>query len=139
MKKTLLLLLVTIVLAACGGDDSSEPNEEPVKEPDQSEEAGTDEGEKAEENDKEEAAEEETEADNSAIEEFDEYDIVADHIDLDAYTGIVETDNQGTRVILYEDENGEKEYKSIFVKNDSHLKIISLNDDTKPLYNDHIK
>lgn len=166
MKKALLILLVTIVLAACGNDnsDSSEPSEVPANEPSQSEEAGTDEEDQSEgtEEDQLEDTDEDTSedidedtsegidedtsedidessgTDNSAIEDFDEYNIVAEHIDLDEYTGIVKTDNKGNRVILYEDADGEKEYKSVFVKNDNRLKVISFDDDEKPLYNDRI-
>ncbi|WP_281863270.1 hypothetical protein [Planomicrobium okeanokoites] len=36
------------------------------------------------------------------------------------------TDNPGNRVMFLLDENGEKRYKTIFVKYNSYLKIIDL-------------
>lgn len=75
---------------------------------------------------------------NEALNDFPEYDLLAQHIDLSAYEAHIETDNKGTRVIFFEDEEGQKAYKSIFVKEANHLKLISLNDDGL-IYNDVIK
>lgn|SRR5699024_2463237 len=147
MKRALLLLLVLValVLAACGNDkdESSEPADETTQEPDQSEESGesetnTSEADEANENetDDEDASESEKaddeesgEIDHSAIEDFEEFDVIADNIDLNSYKSILETDNKGNRIILFEDASGEKEFKSVFVKNDKRLKIIKLKDD----------
>ena len=75
---------------------------------------------------------------NEALAGFPEYDILAEHIDLNMYVADIETDNKGSRVIFYENEQGEKEYKSIFIKNENRLKIISLDDDDGMIYNDQI-
>ncbi|MFL0365910.1 hypothetical protein [Bacillus sp. PK3_68] len=37
------------------------------------------------------------------------------------------TDNEGKRILLIKDENGEEQYKTIFIKNTSRLKIIKVN------------
>jgi len=75
---------------------------------------------------------------NGDLEEFPEFDTKAEYIDLDAYQGVVETDNKGNRIILFEDENGHSEYKSIFIKHDNRLKIVEFNNDGL-LYNEIIK
>ena len=92
-----------------------------------------------------------TDADDSAAEEsdesdsvdhelagYEEYTTIADVAEVDGMKGIVETDNPGTRVILFEDENGKKTVKSVFVKKENRLKVISLDDDGL-LYNDILK
>ncbi|GGN63567.1 hypothetical protein [Oceanobacillus indicireducens] len=48
---------------------------------------------------------------------------MAEHIDLDTYQGVVETDNKGNR---------------IFIKHDNRIKIVQFNDDGL-LYNGIIK
>ncbi|MUK90819.1 hypothetical protein GMD78_20935 [Ornithinibacillus sp. L9] len=47
------------------------------------------------------------------------------------------TDNNGKRVLLILDDNGEKEYKTIFIKDTNCLKIIDLDDGE--IYNEIIK
>ena len=44
-------------------------------------------------------------------------------------TSDVEEDNQNKRIILFENEAGEKVYKSIFIKENEHLKIIDIAND----------
>ncbi|KAA0566569.1 hypothetical protein F0342_00500 [Bacillus sp. CH30_1T] len=38
------------------------------------------------------------------------------------------TDNEGKRVLLLIDKNGVEQYKTIFIKNTSRLKIIKINE-----------
>ncbi|MEI3598419.1 hypothetical protein [Oceanobacillus sp. MO10714A] len=66
---------------------------------------------------------------NGDLEEFPEFDTKAEYIDLDAYQGVVETDNKGNRIILFEDEKGHSEYKSIFIKHNNRLKIVQFKGD----------
>lgn len=47
------------------------------------------------------------------------------------------TDNDGKRVLLFVDNNGETKYKSIFVKKTNHLKIIKM--DGGLVYNGALK
>lgn len=49
----------------------------------------------------------------------------------------VESDNEGTRIILFE-KDGRKIYKSIFIKEKNHLKLIDLESGEKPLINETI-
>lgn len=66
---------------------------------------------------------------NEGLNDILEYDLLAQHIDLSVYEADMETDNNGTRVIFFEDEEGHKAYKSVFVKEAKHLKLVSLDDD----------
>ena len=66
---------------------------------------------------------------NAALEKFDEYETIAKEIDLDHYTGNVQTDNKGTRIIIFANEQGKNEYKSIYVKRQKRLKIVEFHSD----------
>ena len=74
----------------------------------------------------------------SDLKSFPEFVMLAKHIDLTKYTAKVETDNEGTRIIFFENSEGHKEYKSAFVKNENRLKIIKLDDDGL-IFNELIK
>ncbi len=70
---------------------------------------------------------------------YEEYAVLQSTIaNLDSLSPVIETDNPGTRVILYADAGGRKVYKSIYVKANNRLKIIDLNGGGPPLYNDTI-
>lgn len=66
---------------------------------------------------------------NEALNDLPEYDLLAQYIDLSTYEADIESDNNGTRVIYFEDEEGQKGYKSVFVKKSNHLKLVSLDND----------
>ncbi|MGE7762575.1 hypothetical protein [Peribacillus sp. NPDC097895] len=55
-----------------------------------------------------------------------EYDKIIEQIGNEDYTFNKETDNDDKRVFLIE-LNGEKQYKTVFVKNTNRLKIIKIN------------
>lgn len=80
----------------------------------------------------------ENEVDNSGLSTYEEYSTVAEVADIDDLIGIVETDNSGTRVLLFKDESGKKTIKSVYVKKENRLKVISL-DENGLLYNDILK
>ena len=75
-----------------------------------------------------ESTEAEQESTNG-LDSLPEFELLSKNIDLTLYSGVVETDNPGNRVILFEDSKDKKVYKSILVKNDNFLKIIKLDDD----------
>ncbi|KAB8138142.1 hypothetical protein F9U64_06260 [Gracilibacillus oryzae] len=58
--------------------------------------------------------------------QFQEYHILNQTIDLQNLTQIIVEDNASKRVILFETELGEEIYKSIYIKETSRLKIIHL-------------
>lgn len=82
---------------------------------------------------------ESSKVDNHHLEDLEEYDVLAAELDLEHYEGVIESDNKGNRIILFQTEDGKKEYKSIFIKNDHRLKIVHFNDEDDLLYNDVIK
>lgn len=63
----------------------------------------------------------------SGIEGFSEYSILDQETELDKYNANVVKDNNYKRLILLEDDNGQPQYKSIYIKNKDRLKIIDLN------------
>src|SRR5699024_7444385 len=98
---------------------------------------------KEEDNSKSEKSDDEKSDDNSKeksdLAQYDEYNVVSSKIkDIDSYPARVETHNPNTRVILFGEDNGQKDYKSIFVKRENRLKIIDLKKDNQ-IYNDIIK
>lgn len=140
MKKILQLipiLLIVLIVSACqanpeqgvegndgaientkenGSDSVSEVPEEPEEDPDQ--EATVNE-------------------DESTSYDYEEQEVIARQIVDGEYDVIVETDNQGTRILFYEID-GEKYYKTIFVKNDKRLKIIDIKNDNGQIFNEII-
>lgn len=138
MKKLWLLPVLAIFLAACGSNDEKEPAKdedisvdviEPETEPEETETEST-----AEPADEKGAAEEgnteeQPAAADSDLSGYEEADVLGEHMPVDELTPIVETDNPGKRIILFEDADGQKVYKSIFIKHDQHVKIIDLKKD----------
>lgn len=55
-----------------------------------------------------------------------EYNYIIEQIDNKEYNFQTVTDNEGKRVLLLIDKNGVEQYKTIFIKNISRLKIIKL-------------
>lgn len=160
MKKGLAILLGIILVAGCSSNDtdeletqeqeesneivdSDENLEDEVdgvtedEENDENSDGATEDIENQEDN-SDDRDTSDTVANNGDLETYPEFDIIAEHIDLDKYQGVVETDNKGNRIILFEDENGHSEYKSIFIKHDNRLKIVEFNNDGL-LYNEIIK
>ena len=75
----------------------------------------------------------------SEIADFEEADQLAETIDnLGSLKPDIKTDNPNKRIILFSDDNGKKEYKSIYIKEKSRLKIVELNKDDGLLFNEEI-
>lgn len=58
---------------------------------------------------------------------FEEYNVIVEQVNTDGLTFHLSTDNQGNRIMFLVNEDGKKQYKTIFVKYDQHLKIIDVN------------
>ena len=128
MKKLVTSMLCILLLAACSTNDSkNEPDTE--KNPAVESPSANDTTNEANADAEDTAADNETSSTDNELALYDEYETIASTIDLDTNKGIVETDNEGNRVILFEDANGKKTYKSIFTKHDRFLKIIDLTTD----------
>lgn len=71
------------------------------------------------------------------LEEYEEYQILSEKIDLAVYQAEIGTDNPGKRIILFSNADGKKIYKSVYIKHDRYLKIIKL-DNEGLLYNGQV-
>ncbi|ARF16535.1 hypothetical protein [Sporosarcina ureae] len=142
MKKWWLLPALAVFLAACGSNQEAKPVEdedisvdeiEPEEEPAEPEVTEPTDTEETSEEAPEEMPGEEPNApyepSNTNLLEHEEAEILEEHIPMDELTAQVEVDNQNKRIVLYENKSGQEVYKSIFIKDDNHLKIIDLNDD----------
>src|SRR5699024_3236578 len=85
------------------------------------------------EKDKEETKEQKQ---KSEVEGFTEYSILDKKLDMDNLSDEVVKDNDYKRIILLKDENGQPQYKSIYIKNKNRLKVIDLHGGL--VYNDKI-
>lgn len=138
MKKYLFVLLGLLVLAGCSVDKAKDSADVDIDPTPEVEVEDTDSANGVEEEDAAEVEDDQAGNMGDDLTMLEEYAIIDDNIDLSKHTSKVEEDNPGTRVILFEDESGKKVYKSVYVKNDKHLKIIKL-DDEGLLYNDFIQ
>lgn len=109
MKKFVIALTVTgAILAACGNEETKEQEVEV------------------------EAPETEVGGQENSIHgdhtELPEYITITEQVGAD-FTFETVTDNEGNRILFLKDENGEKQYKTVFVKHDNRLEIIKINGD----------
>ena len=81
--------------------------------------------------------EETTDTESVNTEEYEEISKIAEEINVQDYNMYVESDNEGTRIIIFK-KNERDMYKSIFVKENKHLKLIDLESGQKPLINERI-
>lgn len=124
-EKWWLLPALAVFLVACSNDQEAKPVED--------KDISVDEIEPEEEAPVEDVPGEEPKASyepsNSNLLGHEEAEVLAEHIPMNELIAQVEVDNQNKRIILYENERGQKVYKSIFIKEDNYLKVIDLNDD----------
>src|SRR5699024_10168097 len=125
MKKLAIMLFSAFLLARCGSDAENTEN------------TGSNDVEQHEDATTEEVVQEGSEVKDKTLQTLPEYATLTDFIDVNHYTITSQTENKGNRILVFANEEGEKEYKSIFVKNDQRLKIIDLVDDHL-LFNDVI-
>lgn len=69
--------------------------------------------------------------------DYPEMSYIADKIAVDQYDIDVETDNDGSRVLFFL-ADGEKKFKSVYVKENQHLKLLNISDGGEPLINKRI-
>lgn len=133
MKKILQMtgiLFILFIVSACQSNTEQEVDNNTDESQDTSEENESDvAGEVSEE------PEEASSGDTSY--EYEEQEVIGEQIAEGEYDIVVETDNPGTRVMFYEID-GEKYYKTVFVKNDNRLKIIDIQNDNGLIYNETI-
>ena len=81
--------------------------------------------------------EETTDIESVSTNEYEEISKINEKINVQDYNMHVESDDEGTRIILFE-KNEKKMYKSVFVKGKRQLKLIDLESGEKPLINEKI-
>ncbi|WHY97039.1 hypothetical protein [Peribacillus simplex] len=120
-KSMIALLAAATMLTACNNDKADENGEKSVQ--------TTDENQTQTENEQQKQpsqTETQTSPKHEKWSSFPEYDKIIGQIGNEDYTFNKETDNDDKRVFLIE-LNGEKQYKTVFVKNTKRLKIIKVN------------
>lgn len=117
MKKiTVILIGMLLFVSACGvGADSQEQELEAsnIKEENVDSE-------------KNEVVEDQGQTEEDAT-QLPEYSSLMEQVAIEDFQLNVVEDNQGKRVMLIEDEQGQEKYKSIFIKKNNRLKIIEFN------------
>ncbi|HLQ97156.1 MAG TPA: hypothetical protein VK135_00565 [Candidatus Dormibacteraeota bacterium] len=140
MKKTLLTIIsffVLIGMVACASNDNNpnnnsqnDVNDQPSTSETQSPDDNNENAVNNQTDDNEENVEDDQGNDiPESLADFEETQTLSEQIDLNALDPEIETDNQNNRVIIFSDDSHTKKYKSIFIKKQNRLKIISLDDD----------
>lgn len=123
-----MLLFLLLVASACQSSEEQETDNNKI-----TDEKNADSTEGASD-DTEHHADEEN-ADN--VYEYEEQEVIEGQIEEGDYDIVVETDNRENRVLFYE-QNGEKYYKIIYIKDQNRLKIIDIYNDHGQIYNEII-
>lgn len=63
-------------------------------------------------------------ASKAAVTSLPEYAVMAKKIDMTKYSAQIVQDNLNKRIIVLKDQNGQEQYKSIFVKKQNRLKVV---------------
>jgi hypothetical protein len=58
------------------------------------------------------------------LEDYTEYEVLNEKVNIQKYQTKVETDNKNTRILIMSDDEDQEQYKSIFIKDTNRLKII---------------
>ncbi|WP_347789285.1 hypothetical protein [Solibacillus sp. CAU 1738] len=126
-KKMIPFIAAMVILTACSDNEVTKTNSEVA---DTNQETVTS-NEKVDQQQNKEQKENDEQQSNEVIENSEwtalpEYNKIVEQIDNQEYTFETVTDNEGKRVLNIIDKNGKKQYKSIFIKNTSRLKIIKI-------------
>lgn len=111
MYKSIGIVATAFMLTACTSEASDKNEEKPVQ---------------TTQTEKELAKDEAVKQDHEKYDDLPEYDTIIEEIGNKAYTFDKKTDNDDKRVFLIE-MDGEKQYKTIFVKQTNRLKIVKIN------------
>ncbi|WP_440896904.1 hypothetical protein ACS127_02530 [Amphibacillus sp. Q70] len=132
MKRIIIGIALLSMLSACqtgteennglDNDEQTQATEENIEAEPNNQEA---ESGQTEDNEEQEYSEES----NTDEDSFQEMEVIEEYIDVSDYQREIETDNRNTRVMFFKSDQGEKEYKTVFIKDKSRLKIIHLGED----------
>lgn len=122
MRKITFSILGALILASCSSDGQKAETSKPEQ--------------KHEENIKENEASGTPGPQEESV-NFEELPTINEIMENKEYLMQVETDNQNKRILFFENDNGEKLFKSIYIKHDQRLKVIDLAKD-QMVYNEKI-
>ena len=114
MYKSIGIMAAAFMLTACTSEASEKNEEKPVQ------------TEQTTQTEKESAKDVAVTQDHEKYDDLPEYDTIIEEVGNKAYTFVKKTDNDGKRVFLIE-MDGEKQYKTIFIKETNRLKIVKMN------------
>ena len=117
MYKSIGILAAAFMLTACTSEASEKSEEKPVQ---------TEQTTQTTQTEKEPVKDEAVKQNHEKYDALPEYDTIIEEIGNKAYTFNKKTDNEDKRVFLIE-MDGEKQYKTIFVKQTNRLKIVKIN------------
>lgn len=123
------LITAATLITACNSNEAAKDNREVIIENQDSVNVTTDVKHKDQQNEKkiEQAPNQSKERENhKKWASLPEYNKIVEQIGSEDYEFETETDNKGKRVLLIADKDGNKQYKTIFIKNTKHLKIIKI-------------
>ncbi|WP_117168143.1 hypothetical protein [Paraliobacillus sediminis] len=125
IKRFLFLTIMMLFITACSteapndekNNSTDQTNDDIVQEEvyDQDNNNGTDKAENEQDN-------------------YPELSYISEKIDIDRYDLIVETDNQGSRVLFFTLDN-KKYYKSVYIIEEQRLKLLDIDQGGEPLIN----
>ncbi|MCK2006094.1 hypothetical protein MZM54_32775 [[Brevibacterium] frigoritolerans] len=125
-KMIITLIAAATMLTACNSNGEDKNNNEVTEKNEQTE--GEQEVRQENEQSKENVQNQSKESVNhEEWTSLPEYNHIIEQIDNKDYNFQTVTDNEGKRVLLLIDKNGVEQYKTIFIKNTSRLKIININ------------
>ncbi|MBA9026128.1 hypothetical protein [Peribacillus huizhouensis] len=130
MHKTIIALIAVVTILTACNNNGADKNKNEITE--KNEQSLQTEGEQEVQQENEQSKESiQNQSKESAHHEewasLPEYDSIMEQLDNNDYNFQTVTDNEGKRVLLLIDENGVEQYKTIFIKNTSRLKIIKIN------------
>ena len=128
LKKLLTIITAMAILTACSDKEEVKTNSEVVNNNQESLQAN----ELTNQQDDQQQKEMNEDPSNEAVNDSEwaslpEYNKIVEQMDSQDYTFETETDNEEKRVLTIIDQNGKKQYKSIFIKKTNRLKIIKIN------------
>lgn len=128
-KKMIILVSAMAIITACSDKEAPATNEEASGKTEANVQPPEEQGDAKESEQQTENSQHSTEESVNAMEwaSLPEYNTIIEQIGNNEYTFETVTDNDGKRILTIMDENGQKQYKTVFVKNTSRLKIININ------------
>lgn len=121
------LITAATLITACNSNEAAKDNREVIIDNQDSLTTDVKHGDQQNEKKIEQAPNQSKESENhKKWASLPEYKKIAEQIGSEDYEIETETDNKGKRILLIVDKDGNKQYKSIFIKNTKHLKIIKI-------------